>query len=1201
MPFCPIKQYKRYAFAKATADKLGGVNKQVGKHLCLNWFENRHLQRLILPVLLLLLAMSTGNTCIAQQEQDLHQPIRVRIFNLRNITAQQAKDYLVGAQVADTILAIPGTTAVSVTGKPEELVQAGTILKLVDSPERFDVQLLDIDADKTLPKPEVIDKQLGQDYSVGTLMENPNSKAIVKAVVDTHKDKLLIISPQGQTQKITEAVQNLLVSTQPQQVQDQNGIRQAPEPQMEQQPQIEVNVPLPNDVDSTLRQSSVQAGSPQVVFVAEPAVIEPNISQISIPVENVSAPNEPKTEDDMLGDMLAELAKTAETEKSKTEPNQLPKLSDFAKASSDKTVAEPNLQQTQQQAVAEQKPVEQQPQEPKVSKSEQETEEIQKQQPSTETEPLLTEAEQVQERLPTETNESVQQQIQEAAVEIKPPVVPAIDIPNGDELLELNLPEKLDVVALIELVGKYLNLNYLYDETKVTGSVTVKVQGRLKVRELYDLLESVLKFRGFVMSRKGKLVTIAPAAEVLEQDPTFVEGIEPGDVVATNVFHLKYINTAAAKRLLGEMKLGSNITEIPETGTLVITEYAFRMQRIEDLLTLVDVPGPPKEFRLRILKYTLAESLVPKIQALAEQLGTVDVTIGTTTPTPETPTRTRRTVRRAAPPAPQPTPETAKKTGVYIDFDKRTNRVLMIGLASEIAAVEQIIDSLDVPQQDLRIIREYEIQYVDIDKIVAALKEFGIVDIVGASTTPGSQAARTPQPQPSPVETAQGPVSLDQPQVVMLESTNSLLVNATPEQHIQISQIISYIDREPVQAAIPYRIYRLENQEPEALAEVLNNLIEKTIKDKEGKIQQTVKYTEEQIAIVPDKNTFSLIVYASKKNQEWIGNLIKTLDRRRPQVLIDVSLVEITRDDKFQFDLDVVANATNLVSHNIAVTSSTINSSFPTASPPTKLFEGGYFAGSTKDVKGFFNEGRIQALFDLIDKKGYGRILARPKILVNDNELGKIERTETEYIAQTTDATLPGATGTTGDTVRVSTTYTPYQAKIALEITPQISEGELLRLEIKMIREDFEETTTTSSAPKNTTASNINTIVTVPDGSTIILGGLTKLNQTKTANKVPLLGDIPIAGTLFRSTGKVDKGNKLYVFVKANILRPEETLGLNQLKRISQTNRDEFEKAESEFQKYEMFPAVKESPLEPEKVLEQDVNESESLTMLKQK
>jgi type II secretory pathway component GspD/PulD (secretin) len=192
---------------------------------------------------------------------------------------------------------------------------------------------------------------------------------------------------------------------------------------------------------------------------------------------------------------------------------------------------------------------------------------------------------------------------------------------------------------------------------------------------------------------------------------------------------------------------------------------------------------------------------------------------------------------------------------------------------------------------------------------------------------------------------------------------------------------------------------------------------------------------------------------------------------------------------------------------------------------------------------------------------------------------------------------LPGTTTTGGttDTVRVSTTYTPYQAKIALEITPQISEGELLRLEIAMTREDFG-TATIVGAPKNTTASNINTIVTVPDGSTIILGGLIKLNQSKGGNKVPLLGDMPVVGALFNTIDKVDTGSKLYIFVKANILRPEETVGINQLKEISRTNR-----VESTFQQYQEIPGIKPKPIDPKQVLERDVNEPESLTMLKQK
>jgi len=113
--------------------------------------------------------------------------------------------------------------------------------------------------------------------------------------------------------------------------------------------------------------------------------------------------------------------------------------------------------------------------------------------------------------------------------------------------------------------------------------------------------------------------------------------------------------------------------------------------------------------------------------------------------------------------------------------------------------------------------------------------------------------------------------------------------------------------------------------------------------------------------------------------------------------------------------------------------------------------------------------------------------------------------------------------------------------------------------------------------------------VTVPDGSTIILGGLTKLNQLKGGSKVPLLGDIPIAGALFRTVDTSDDERKLYVFVKANILRPDQTTeGLAQLRDISRRNKDAFERSEAAFQGYRTFPGLKPKAMEPLNVLETD-------------
>ncbi|MCK5473252.1 MAG: hypothetical protein KAI59_04415, partial [Planctomycetes bacterium] len=329
---------------------------------------------------------------------------------------------------------------------------------------------------------------------------------------------------------------------------------------------------------------------------------------------------------------------------------------------------------------------------------------------------------------------------------------------------------------------------------------------------------------------------------------------------------------------------------------------------------------------------------------------------------------------------------------------------------------------------------------------------------------------------------------------------------------------------------------------------------------------------------VADENTFSLIVYANKKNQEWIKKLISKLDKRRPQVLIDVSLVEITRDDEFAYDLNIIANATKVVTGNTAITGSGL------AKATSSVLEGGWNlrdkdGKNTRVVQGFYADDSIQALLTAMDTKDYGRVLAQPKVLVNDNEEGVIKTTQKTYVEEKT-STWQGDPAVE----QISTKYTPYEAKIELVITPHISEGDLLRLEVTMTREDFTEKV---GVPPDLATSNLNTIVTVPDGSTIILGGLTKLKQSKGGSKVPLLGDLPFVGGAFRTIDNGDEASKLYIFVKANILRPDESdKGLEQLKKISAQNKAAFEKAERMFQDREDWPGIEPEPLDPLKVLE---------------
>jgi len=776
---------------------------------------------------------------------------------------------------------------------------------------------------------------------------------------------------------------------------------------------------------------------------------------------------------------------------------------------------------------------------------------------------------------------------------------------NANETLDLALPDKLDVIQLLDLVGKYLNLNYVYDESKIKNmSVNLKVQGPIKVKDLYPLVESVLKFTGLAMSRKGNLVTIVPIADTLEIDPAIIESdsgqVKAGDVVVTRVFQLNYIDTASAKALLEGMKLGA-VTEIAARGTIIVTGYAYRMNRVEQLLDVVDKPGNPKQFKFRQLKFTMASVLAPKIKTLVEQLGDMSIAIANT-PAATTPQQPRRppAVRQPTPgqPTPAATPSSSVKSSIYLDSDERTNRILMIGQEEELAVVEKLIDTLDIAQQDIRSLRVYEIQHVDAEDVRKKLEELGII---GASRTPSTatsgritsrtataaapgQPAAPPTPAPAVSASPEGELPTEEMQVVVIESTNSLMVNASPEQHALVATIISYVDSESEQKSIPYKVYPLQNQSPDHIAEVLKKLLEDVIKDKEGKIEKVVKKTEEDIIIVPDANTFSLIVYANKKNQDWVADLIKTLDKRRPQVLIDVTLVEITKTDNFDLDLEMATKFPTMAAGKtmdflpaLLGGAGDSNGFLGKKSRAEAFVSGG-------QGQGFYSDAHIQALLTAIQTKNYGRVLAKPKILVNDGQVGTIKTTDTINVPITGN-TIVGAGSASSGVVQTSTTYQAYNAGITLTIQPNIGEGDLLLLIVKLDRSDFG--TQTGDAPPPSVASTVDTIVTVPNNKTIILGGLLKLNQSKGGSKVPLLGDVPLVGALFRNTSDSVSDSKLYVFVKANILRPEATLeGLSEIEKISERNRAAFEKNEEMFQKYDDVPGIKPTPVDPEKVLD---------------
>ncbi len=1070
-------------------------------------------------------------TVVAESDTAEKSVPRNKVRRLRYIDGASAKEMLTQLNIGRDINILPNNNKILVitANSSTELRRANTLLDVIDSKQKYTMQTV-----LTSPQPDTIPdkKQIAQllpDFIIGTFNDPPINTEGSKILIDMLGADMVLIAPATSIEMIAEKITKLHQPTEKQET------AQPDETKPEEKTKLEK--------------------------IADDFMDDPLLQELANAVTDAAVPEKPEP--------AAEPKVTPAPEK-EPEPTPTP-----AKDTAPK--AEPKTAE---------------PVDPKEDGANAMLEALKA--------IAAMEAKQPQPAAPDATKPPTSPSISDTAAGVDP----------GEEELEtiITLPQKVEIIKLIELVGKQLKLNYIYDPKIISGEVLLKIHdGKIKVKDIYKLLESVLKFKKFVMTRRGNLVTIVKETDASTIDPIIRranEKIEDGNVTVATIFQLKHIDTASAANLLKNMKLGiGNTEQIKDTNTIIVTGYAYRMPRIEKLISMVDVAGEPKFYEFRQLKFTIATNLVPKIKTLSEQLGTVSISIGATaTAAPRTPTRTTGRTTRPITPTTK-TSATKNKQGAFLDVDERTNRILMIGRRAELDVINSLIDSLDVQQQDLRAIRQYEIENVGAEEVESTLSQLGIIGKSSSSPRGSISAPRSPStskttiPRSTTTKTSSSGDALeDQPQVVVLEATNSLLVNATPEQHDQIVMIIAHVDTKLEVDANPYVIYSLENQDPEMMAETLTKVIKETTKtsiSKDPKVQASTKTGDDEVIIVPDSNTFSLIVYASRKNQEQIAQLIDVLDRRRPQVLIDATLVEISKDDSFEYDLNLVSSFPNMdhtsgiVDSVTDITASAIDGLLDAADDRSRLLETSSVSGSGK---AFYADNHIQALLTLMQTNGYGRVLAQPKVLVNDNETGTINSDKTRYIAR------QSSTGSTGDNTLISqsTTFDEFTSGINLEITPHISEGDLLRLEINLAR-SLQEAGVGSqtigdnsvAVPPDRTENNVTTIVTVPDKSTIILGGVQQLNQSKDTSKVPLLGDLPLIGGLFRSIDTTDSQTKLYIFVKANILRPEGVEGgLQELVDESNLYRKAYEDAEADWQKKETWPGIKPKIVKPEKFLD---------------
>jgi len=290
--------------------------------------------------------------------------------------------------------------------------------------------------------------------------------------------------------------------------------------------------------------------------------------------------------------------------------------------------------------------------------------------------------------------------------------------------------------------------------------------------------------------------------------------------------------------------------------------------------------------------------------------------------------------------------------------------------------------------------------------------------------------------------------------------------------------------------------------------------------------------------IQADPSTNSLIITATDSLYKQLRAVIDQLDGRRAQIYIEAMIVEVSEqklaEAGFQWanvagNNNLVGVGTNLAAGNIGGLFSLVGASRSTASSLKGLSVG--FAHKMSD--GTYNLG---ALATFLETNADANILSKPNMVALDNEEAKI--VVGRNVPFVTGQYTNGATSSSG-TVNPFTTVERKDVGLTLRVRPQVGEGGTVRMTVFQEKSDVEPGGSSSNGP-TTTKSSIETTVVVDDGQTLVLGGLLKDQFSNDDSQVPVLGDIPILGNLFKSRSRTRAKTNLMVFLRPVVMRSQE-------------------------------------------------------------
>jgi len=470
----------------------------------------------------------------------------------------------------------------------------------------------------------------------------------------------------------------------------------------------------------------------------------------------------------------------------------------------------------------------------------------------------------------------------------------------------------------------------------------------------------------------------------------------------------------------------------------------------------------------------------------------------------------------------------------------------------------------------------------NIDRLMKIIKELDqegpqqVVEIIPINFADAKQIAQTilslfeiEKAKAGKVAPKRGEVAIEEVEevskIIADERTNSVIVLASKRSIDKIKDLISKLDVEMAGGETgTVHVHYLKYANAEALAATLSAVtaggsvpVSSAKPGEKGQAQAqqpAVARLEGGISIGADKTTNALIITATPKDyQILVDELISKLDIPRRQVYLESIIMELTLRKEGSYGVTAYGGGGNGTILGFGQTFGAVGQLFD----PTSLFSAGGLLGGVlgRDqisidvpVTGGGTQTvtipAFSAFLNLVQTYSDANVVSTPNILTLDNEEASIDVKRKEYAASTTTT----ATGV------ISTTPTPLEAGLTLKITPQISEGNAVRLKIEHELSNFE------AAPKGAIASptrsrKVSTTVMSMDGQTVVLGGLMEDVVSHSKRKVPILGDIPIIGLLFSQTDSNKFKSNMLIFITPHVIKDPSDFSEIMQRKINQRNK----------------------------------------------